>query len=107
MASGKTAYLSELSSGDRVLVVNEKGGGAEAVVGRVKIERRPLLRIQAESGDARVSLIVQNAETIRMVRPDGTAVSVVELKVGDTVLGHKAQSGRHFGIAVKETIIEK
>lgn len=107
LASGKTAYLSEISSGDRVLVVDEKGSGAEAVVGRVKIERRPLLRIQAEAGDARVSLIVQNAETIRMVRPDGIAVSVVELKVGDQVLGHAAQSGRHFGIAVKETIIEK
>jgi 3-dehydroquinate synthase II len=107
MPSGKTAYLSELSAGDHVLVVDEAGKGSEAIVGRVKIERRPLLHIEAECEGARVSLILQNAETIRLVRPDGSAVSVVALKKGDQVLGHAAKSGRHFGIAVKETIIEK
>jgi 3-dehydroquinate synthase II len=107
LPSGKTGYLSELSSGDHVLVVNNQGRGSEAVVGRVKIERRPLLRVEAECGDLRVSLILQNAETIRLVRPDGSAVSVVELKEGDEILGHPSQSGRHFGMAVKETIVEK
>jgi 3-dehydroquinate synthase II len=107
MPSGKTSYLSELHSGDHVLIVDAEGSGTEAIVGRVKIERRPLLHVEAESGTSRVSLILQNAETIRLVRPDGTAISVVALKEGDQILGHAAESGRHFGIAVKESIIEK
>lgn len=107
MPSGKTSYLSELRAGDQVLVVDAEGRGSDAIVGRVKIERRPLLYIAAELDKSRVSLMLQNAETIRLVQPDGSAVSVVELQVGDKVLGYPAESGRHFGMAVKETIIEK
>jgi 3-dehydroquinate synthase II len=107
MPSGKTSYLSELKAGDHVLVVDARGSGNEAIVGRIKIERRPLLHVEAESGASRVSLILQNAETIRLVRPDGTAISVVALKEGDQILGHAAEGGRHFGMAVKESIIEK
>jgi 3-dehydroquinate synthase II len=107
MPSGRTSYLSELEAGDPVLVVDAEGLGREAIVGRVKIERRPLLHIEAESGDSKVSLMLQNAETIRLVRPDGSAVSVVELREGDQVLGYAAEGGRHFGMAVKESIIEK
>jgi 3-dehydroquinate synthase II len=107
MPSGKTSYLSELHAGDPVLIVDAEGLGREAIVGRVKIERRPLLHIEGESGDSRVSLMLQNAETIRLVRPDGSAVSVVELQEGDQVLGYAAEGGRHFGIAVKESILEK
>jgi len=73
----------------------------------VKIERRPLLLVEARAGDRAVSLVLQNAETIRLVREDGTAVSVAALAVGDRVLGSVAEGGRHFGIAVKETILEK
>jgi len=105
--SGKTAYLSELGSGDKVLVVDENGKGMEAIIGRVKIERRPLVRIEAEAEGKRISLIVQNAETIRLVAPSGSAISVVDLKIGDTVLGHFQKGGRHFGMAVNESIIEK
>ncbi|MDD1678370.1 MAG: 3-dehydroquinate synthase II [Methanomicrobiales archaeon] len=107
MPSGKTSYLSELRAGDPVLVVDAEGTGREAIVGRVKIERRPLLHLEAESTGARVSLMLQNAETIRLVRPDGSAVSVVDLSVGDQVIGYSTEGGRHFGMAVKETIIEK
>jgi 3-dehydroquinate synthase II len=107
MPSGKTSYLSELHAGDHVLVVDAQGSGREAIVGRVKIERRPLLHVEAESKDAKVSLMLQNAETIRLVRPDGSAVSVVELREGDSVLGCAAEGGRHFGMAVKESILEK
>jgi 3-dehydroquinate synthase II len=31
----------------------------------------------------------------------------MDLKVGDRVLGATAEAGRHFGVAVKETIVEK
>ncbi|WP_214020285.1 3-dehydroquinate synthase II [Methanoculleus sp.] len=103
----KTAYLADLAVGDKVLVAEHTGPTSEAVVGRVKIERRPLLLVEARSGNATVSLVLQNAETIRLVREDGTAVSVAALAVGDKVLGSVAEGGRHFGVAVKETILEK
>ncbi|HOI13353.1 MAG TPA: 3-dehydroquinate synthase II [Methanoculleus sp.] len=107
LPGGKTAYLADLAAGDKVLVAEHTGPTHDAVVGRVKIERRPLLLVEAKAGDATVSLVLQNAETIRLVRPDGTAVSVAALAVGDTVLGSVAEGGRHFGVAVKETILEK
>ncbi|KLK87458.1 3-dehydroquinate synthase [Methanoculleus sediminis] len=107
LPGGKTAYLADLAVGDRVLVAEHTGPTHDAVVGRVKIERRPLLLVEAKAGDATVSLVLQNAETIRLVREDGTAVSVAALAVGDRVLGSVAEGGRHFGVAVKETILEK
>jgi 3-dehydroquinate synthase II len=106
-ADGTTAYLSEMKTGDRALVVGCDGCSAEATVGRVKIERRPLLIIEAAADGMQVSLVLQNAETIRLVREDGTPVSVVELAVGDRVLGSILTGGRHLGVAVEETILEK
>ena len=58
-------------------------------------------------GKVKVSLILQNAETIRLVKEDGSAISVVSLAVGDKVLGSAMEGGRHFGMAIKETILEK
>jgi 3-dehydroquinate synthase II len=63
--------------------------------------------VEAESGKAKVSLILQNAETIRLVTPDGNALSVVNLALGDQIMGCVLEGGRHFGMAVKETIREK
>ncbi len=103
----KTAYLSDLAIGGSVLVADAKGKAHTAIVGRTKIERRPLLLVEAEAGGAKTSLILQNAETIRLVTEDGSAISVVHLKSGDRVMGCVLEGGRHFGIAVKETIIEK
>ncbi len=107
LPDGRTAYLADLKVGDHVMVAESGGAATDAVVGRVKIERRPLLLVEAESGGARATLILQNAETIRLVGEGGEAVSVVDLAVGDRILGCTAEGGRHFGMAVKETIREK
>jgi 3-dehydroquinate synthase II len=107
LPGGKTAYLSDLRTGDRVTVADAGGALSDAVVGRVKIEKRPLLLVEAESGSSKVSLVLQNAETIRLVGEDGVSRSVVELSPGDRILGCTMEGGRHFGMAVKETITEK
>ncbi len=107
MPDGKTAYLSDLSIGGQVLVSDHRGTARSAIVGRTKIERRPLLLVEAEGGGAKASLILQNAETIRLVAPDGSAISVVNLLPGHTILGCALEGGRHFGMPVKETIREK
>ncbi len=107
LANGKTAYLADLRAGDRVMVNGAKGNCRQATVGRVKIEQRPLLLIEAEHKGSPVSIILQNAETIRLARPDGGAISVAALKPGDIVLGALDMAGRHFGMAVNESILEK
>jgi 3-dehydroquinate synthase II len=107
LPGGKTAYLSDLRTGDHVTVADAGGALSDAVVGRVKIEKRPLLLVEAESGSSKVSLVLQNAETIRLVGEDGESRSVVELSPGDRVLGCSMEGGRHFGMAVKEHITEK
>jgi len=104
---GKTRYLSELKAGDEVVKINSTGHVMSLVVGRVKIERRPLLLIEAMAPNGPATTILQNAETIRLVRPDGEAASVVRLMPGDEVLGFVEEAGRHFGHKVTETITER
>ena len=104
---GKTKYLSEISTGDSVCVVNHRGEIREAVVGRSKVEIRPLMLVRAVCEGVEGTIILQNAETIRLTNPEGKPVSVVKLKKGDRVLVHITESGRHFGVKVKESIKEK
>ncbi|MEW6604927.1 MAG: 3-dehydroquinate synthase II [Thermoproteota archaeon] len=105
---GKTRYLSEIESGSEVWVVNREGSARKAVVGRSKIETRPLRMIRAEIDGETGTVILQNAETIRLMTKDGKLLSVTEVKVGDEVLGYaKPASGRHFGMEVDEYIVEK
>jgi 3-dehydroquinate synthase II len=103
----RTKYLCELNAGDQVMIYNHEGKGRVAYVGRSKVERRPMLLIEAKYENKKLSCILQNAETIRLTRPDGSPVSVAQLKEGDEVLGYIEEAGRHFGMKVEETIIEK
>jgi len=110
MPGDRTAYLEELHAGSEVLIVSHTGATDIAIVGRVKVERRPMLLVEAEirTGEAAVrgAVFLQNAETIRLVTPEGKAVSVVELRQGDKVLCRSDFAGRHFGIRIKEDIRE-
>jgi 3-dehydroquinate synthase II len=106
---GTTNYLSELETGSEVLIIDSHGKARRAIVGRSKIESRPMLMIKAQIGDEIGGIIAQNAETIRFVRPNGHLVSVTHLKKGDLVLAHaNPATGRHFGMEVDdEYIVEK
>jgi len=107
LVGDKTRYLSELESGDPALVVDKDGEAFNATVGRVKIERRPLLYIEADTDGRKATAILQNAETIKLVGADGSSIPVTKLKKGDRVLVRVEGSGRHFGMKIDETIIEK
>jgi len=104
---GKTKYLADLKAGDEVLLVDSEGRTQTAYLGRNKIERRPMMLIEADADSRPVSLVLQNAETIRLVDPQGKAVSVTNLKPGDKVLAHIEETGRHFGMKVEESLIER
>ena len=103
-----TRYLSELKSGDEVLVVDRNGNVRTTNVGRAKIEYRPLILIEAEADGKKLKAILQNAETIRLVTPTGSK-PVTELQANDEVIVHLATAGgRHFGVSVpEETVIER
>jgi len=103
----KTRYLSELKSGDEVTVVDKEGRTRTAIVGRSKIEKRPMMLIEAEAEGQRMSTLLQNAETIKLVGADGLPKSVADLKVGDEVMAYLESGGRHFGMSIEESIIEK
>ncbi len=104
---GATKYLSDLRSGDAVMIVNSRGETQQAYVGRCKVERRPLLLVCAEADGREIGLVMQNAETVRLTKPDGSALSVAAAKPGDEVLAHITEGGRHFGMKVKETLTER
>ena len=106
-ANGKTRYLSELSAGETVLLIDRTGRSRSVDVARVKIERRPMVLVEANIGDRKLATIVQNAETVRLVTRNGSK-SISEIKPGDEVLVRFEEGGRHFGTKVAdEMIIEK
>jgi len=103
----KTRYLSELKSGDEVTIVNASGVQRQGVVGRVKIERRPLMLVEADLNGKIIKNVLQNAETIKLVTKEKEPISVAELKPGDEILVYSEDVGRHFGMMIEETIIEQ
>ncbi|KAL3152277.1 hypothetical protein ABBQ32_001351 [Trebouxia sp. C0010 RCD-2024] len=111
----QTAYLAELKSGMEVLVVDAEGHHRSAIIGRVKIETRPLVLVEAETQDGqRHSIMLQNAETVRLIGPrteqaalPTNAVSVTELQVGQPIFLHLQGAARHTGISIEEHIVEK
>ncbi len=103
----RTSYLEELRAGDEILIANPDGHSRLATVGRTKTEIRPMLLISAQSENSSGQIFLQNAETIRLVRPEGTAVSVVDLQENDQVLCRTDTPGRHFGLRIQENIEEK
>lgn len=106
MADGSTRYLSELEPGDAVLV-SRPGGAARSVrVGRIKIERRPLVIVSALVDDSRRTVFLQEAETVRL-STEGARIPTTELSAGTRVHGVKMPPARHLGRSVEETIIER
>ncbi|NNK85759.1 MAG: 3-dehydroquinate synthase II [Desulfobacterales bacterium] len=104
---GKTRYLSELLAGDRVLIVDFKGNVAIGAVGRLKIEKRPLMLVKATVNEREVTTVLQNAETVRLTSPEGNPISVVKLSPGVKVLVVVEKGGRHFGHKIEESITER
>lgn len=117
---GRTRYLAELRAGDEVCVVDVAGRVRVATVGRVKTERRPLVLVGVELEGVPRSVLLQNAETVRLaaaaaaaqvgsqagVGGFGAGVAVSALAVGDVVAVRSDTFARHVGMAIEETIME-
>jgi 3-amino-4-hydroxybenzoic acid synthase len=105
---GRTNYLSELGAGSKVLAVDSEGRSRVLTAGRVKIETRPLLAIDAVApSGVGVNLIVQDDWHVRVLGPGGAVLNVTELAPGTTVLGYLPVEQRHVGYPIDEFCIEK
>ena len=103
----KTRYLSELKAGDEVLTVDSEGNTRMTNICRIKIEWRPMMMLEAKCEGRNFTIILQNAETVRLVNKKGS-ISVSEVKPGDKILARVETGGRHFGIKVdEESVIER
>lgn len=99
----RTRYLCELQAGATVLAVRADGRTRPVTVGRVKIETRPLLAVDAvaPSGE-RLNLIVQDDWHVRVLGPGGKVHNSTELRPGDEVLGYLPGRQRHVGYPIDE-----
>ena len=98
MADGTTSYLSELKMGDEVMVLKSDGGSRNCVVGRVKIEKRPFILFRWKNeNDNEAGVLLQQAETVRLISQSRELVSVTELVPGMKLLGWNGGEGRHVG----------
>ena len=108
MADGSTSYLSELKMGDEVLVVNSKGDSRSCVVGRVKIEKRPFILFRWKNeNDNEAGVLLQQAETVRLISESRGLVSVTELVPGMKLLGWNGGAGRHVGQTISAEVDER
>jgi len=106
MADGTTRYLAELGPGDSVLVTSPRGDVRTARVGRIKIERRPLVLIAVDDGGQERTVFLQEAETVRLATANGT-VAVTDLEASVALQGVRLAPARHLGAAIDEAIEER
>ncbi|MGC2289884.1 MAG: 3-dehydroquinate synthase II [Thermoplasmata archaeon] len=106
LATGETRYLSELSAGDAILVCSPAGTARSVRVGRIKIERRPMVLVAAEVRARAFTVFLQEAETVRLSTDSGR-IATTELRPGALAWGVPLAPGRHLGVAVEETIEER
>ena len=100
-------YITDLNAGSKVLCINTKGEARVLTVGRIKTEVRPLLLIKGEAGGKEINVIVQDDWHIRIMGADGKPRNATMIKPGDELLAYVCEPGRHVGIKVNETIIER
>jgi 3-amino-4-hydroxybenzoic acid synthase len=104
----RTNYLSELRQGHTVTAVRVNGDTRPVVVGRAKIETRPLLLVKARSADGdEASLMLQYDWHVRMLGRAGAVHNITELTPGSIILGYAAARARHVGMAVDEYCLEQ
>lgn len=106
MADGCTRYLAELGAGDAVLAVEPRGPARSVRVGRIKIERRPLVVVLGDDEGTTRSIFLQEAETVRVSTTKGR-VATTDLAAGAQLEGIRLPAARHLGQAVEESIEER
>lgn len=112
--NNRTWYLSDLQSGMELLAVKTDGTARKVPVGRIKIEKRPLIQVTVKPVDDSSSkdpeefnIILQEDWHVRIFGKNGKPKNVTTLKPGEELLGYTLNPGRHVGISVDEWILER
>ncbi|QSS99714.1 3-dehydroquinate synthase [Pontibacillus sp. ALD_SL1] len=112
------AFHQYLHQGDRMLYLHEVTPGEpltlssleveiDRYVGRVKIEKRPFVRVECEGQDGMISATLQNSSSVFVREESEGELSVQDLTVGQRILCLPDEPGRHLGERIEETIFEK
>lgn len=107
MPDNAAEYISDLSVGSKVLCVNTDGEIRTLRVGRIKMEMRPLLLISGKANGIDINVVIQDDWHIRVMDANKKPKNATLIKPGDKLLSYVCEPGRHVGIKVEETIIEK
>ncbi len=89
------------------VVVNFEGRSRFAVLGRANVGRRPLVLVETEETSHPISVILQNAKTIRPVQTGERAILLIGLEEGSEALVCTEKGGRHFRVRMDENIIDR
>jgi 3-dehydroquinate synthase II len=107
-ADGSTSYLCELKMGDEIMVVESTGKCRTATVGRIKIERRPLILFRwKDENDNEAGTLLQQAETVRLITSSAELISITQLVKGTNLMGWNGGMGRHIGIPIQAEVTER
>jgi len=104
-------YLSELQAGSELLAVDVQGNTRLVTVGRVKVERRPLIliksRVRRDGNDVFINTFLQNDWHVRVMGADHKVRNSTLVRPGEKLLAFTDVPGRHTGIKVTESIVER
>ena len=107
-ADGSTAYLSELEAGDEIRLFSSAQSIRSATIGRLKIERRPMILLKwVDENDNEAQGVFQQAETVRLVAADTQPISVTEISVGQILISKMDHGARHIGRRVNANVEER
>jgi 3-amino-4-hydroxybenzoic acid synthase len=101
-----TAYITDLAAGERIHAVAADGRFREVLVGRVKVELRPLRLVAARHAGVTVNVLLQDDWHVRVMSAEHRPLNLTEVQAGTELLGYVCPPGRHVGIKVAEKISE-
>ncbi|WP_416149977.1 3-dehydroquinate synthase II [Salipaludibacillus sp. HK11] len=102
----QTMYLHEIEPGSKLIVTDEQSD-RNIPVGRVKIEKRPFIRIECKNGYSITSATLQKSTSVHLVEETKGETPILDLKLGDRIACIEDTPGRHLGEKITEEIIEK
>ncbi|WP_018923468.1 3-dehydroquinate synthase II [Salsuginibacillus kocurii] len=104
----QTKYLAELSGGALLTAANSTKEYRDIVIGRVKMERRPLRKLTCKTSEGVIiSVMLQESESVYIAAHNGEPLSFLEVKEGDRLLAIIDEPGRHLGEKIEEEIVER
>lgn len=102
---GETKYLHEWKAGDEVIITDEREE-RKIPLGRVKMEKRPLMRVECTLGDKLVSATLQKSTSVFVVEEQAGEMPLMDVQQGQKILVLADEPGRHLGEKIDEVIFE-